>query len=118
MRTSRALIGPVACLWLLSAGGARAQEVAWRQDYSQARQEAASKGRPLVIDFGTENCFWCKQLDARTFRDPEIARLLNERCVPLKVDAQRHAALANALHIQNYPTLVFASPEGKILGFQ
>jgi thioredoxin-like negative regulator of GroEL len=121
MTTSRALSGTVACcaaLWLLSAAGARAQEVAWRQDYSQARQEAASKGRPLVIDFGTENCFWCKQLDARTFRDPEIVRLLNDRCVPLKVDAQRYATLANALHVQNYPTLVFASPEGKILGYQ
>ncbi len=118
MTTSRALIGPVACLWLLSAAGARAQEVAWRQDYSAARQEAATKGRPLVIDFGTENCVYCKLLDARTFRDPEIVRLLNERCVPLKVDAQRHPTLANALHIQNYPTLVFASPEGKILGYQ
>jgi thioredoxin-like negative regulator of GroEL len=118
MTTSRALIGSVAFLWLLSAAGARAQEVAWRHDYSQARQEAAAKGRPLVIDFGTENCVYCKLLDARTFRDPEIVRLLNERCVPLKVDAQRHATLANALHIQNYPTLVFASPEGKILGYQ
>jgi hypothetical protein len=121
MSTSRALSRPLACcaaLWLLSAAASRAQEVAWRQDYSQARQEAATKGRPLVIDFGTENCFWCKQLDARTFRDPEIVRLLNDRCVPLKVDAQRHATLANALHIQNYPTLVFASPEGKILGYQ
>jgi tetratricopeptide (TPR) repeat protein len=118
MITRRALIGPVACLWLLGAAGLRAQEVAWRQDYSAARQEATAKGRPLLIDFGTENCFWCKQLDARTFRDPEIVRLLNERFVPLKVDAQRHATLANALHVQNYPTLVFASPEGKILGFQ
>jgi thiol-disulfide isomerase/thioredoxin len=121
MTTSRALTGSLACwaaLWLLGAAGARAQEVAWRQDYSSARQEAAAKGRPLVIDFGTENCVWCKQLDARTFRDPEIVRLLNERCVPLKVDAQRQATLANALNIQNYPTLVFASPEGKILGYQ
>ena len=64
MTTSRALIGPVACLCLLSAAGARAQEVAWRPDYSTARQEAAAKGRPLVIDFGTENCVYCKLLDA------------------------------------------------------
>jgi hypothetical protein len=121
MSTSRALTGPVACcaaVWLLGTAGARGQEVAWRHDYSAARQEAAAKGRPLILDFGTENCFWCKQLDARTFRDPEIVRLLNERCVPLKVDAQRNATLANALHIQNYPTLVFASPQGKILGYQ
>ena len=46
------------------------QEVQWRYDYGKARREAETKSLPLVIDIGTENCYWCKQLDARTFRDP------------------------------------------------
>jgi thioredoxin-related protein len=99
-------------------GQAPATEVDWRQDYSKARQEATEKNRPLVIDVSTENCFYCKQLDLRTFRDPAVVRVLNEQCIPLKVDASRHATLAEALRVQNYPTLVFATPDGKILGFQ
>jgi hypothetical protein len=93
-----------------------AQEVEWRYDYGKALQEAAEKARPLVIDFGTENCFWCRQLDQRTFRDPGIVALMNQRCIPLRIDAQRTPALAEALKIQNYPTLVFASPESRVLG--
>jgi thioredoxin-like negative regulator of GroEL len=95
-----------------------AQEVEWRQDYGQARKEAEAKNRPLVIDVGTENCYFCKQLDLRTFKDPTIVALLNERCIPLKIDADQHARLVEALRVQNYPTLVFANSEGKILGYQ
>ena len=102
----------------LLAPTARAQEVVWRDDYNKARQEASDKGRPLLIDLGTENCYWCKQLDLRTFKDPAVVTLLNDRFVPLKVDAQRTPALAEALNIQNYPTLVFASPDGRIVGYQ
>lgn len=101
-----------------AAPAGRAEDVAWRDDYNKARQEAAEKGRPLVIDLGTENCYWCKQLDLRTFKDAALVTLLNGQTVPLKVDAGRNPELADALHIQSYPTLVFAGPDGKILGYQ
>src|SRR5262245_54838252 len=97
------------------ASSALGQEVEWRSDYNTARREAASKNRPLVIDFGTENCFWCKKLDAITFKDPTVISLMNEKFIPLKVDAEREAPLTSALHIESYPTLVFATAEGKIL---
>ncbi len=94
---------------------ALADEVEWRRDYPKARQEAAEKGRPLLLDFGTQYCHWCKQLDLRTFRDPAVVEALNRRFVPLKIDAQKDAALAEALRVQSFPTLVFAAPDGKIL---
>src|SRR5579871_4681734 len=97
---------------------AAAQEIQWRTEYGKARHEAETKNLPLLIDVGTENCYYCKQLDMRTFKDPTLVALLNERCIPLKIDADQHARLAEALRVQNYPTLVFASPEGKILGYQ
>jgi thioredoxin-like negative regulator of GroEL len=97
---------------------APATEVEWRLDYDKARKEAEAKGRPLVIDISTDNCFWCKQLETRTFRDPAVVTVLNERCIPLKVDASVNPRLANALGVQTYPTLVFAGPDGKIIDLQ
>ena len=76
---------------------------------NRAAQEAVEKSRPLFLDFGTENCHWCKQLELRTFADPEVRALLNERFIPLKIDAQRNAELAEKLNIKNYPTMVFAA---------
>jgi thioredoxin-like negative regulator of GroEL len=92
-----------------------AGEVQWRSDYNSARREAADKNRPLVVDFGTANCYWCKRLDAETFRDPTIARLMNERFIALRIDADKEVTLAQMLRIQNYPTIVIAAPDGRIL---
>jgi thioredoxin-like negative regulator of GroEL len=97
---------------------AQGPEVEWRLDYGKARQEAAEKNRPLVIDVGTEHCHFCKQLDLRTFKDPAVVALLNQHCIPLKIDADQHPRLAEALRVEYYPTLVFATSEGKILGYQ
>jgi thioredoxin-like negative regulator of GroEL len=102
--------------FLLSSSVAGAQEVRWRYDYNEARKEAVEKNRPLILDFGTESCFWCKKLDATTFQESAIVESLNERFIPLKVDAHKSAALADALRIQSYPTLILAAPDGKILG--
>lgn len=103
---------------LLPAAPGRAQEVQWRHDYTAARREAVEKHRPLVVDVGTENCYWCKRLDASTFRDPTVVSLMNERFIPVKLDADREPTIANALGIQSYPTIVLASPDGKILKIQ
>jgi thioredoxin-like negative regulator of GroEL len=92
-------------------------ELRWRTDYNAARKEAAEKSLPVLIDFGTADCFWCKKLDETTFRDPRIVALLNERIVPLKVDAEREVHLANHLRIESYPTLVLANADGKIVGY-
>ncbi|HBI43608.1 MAG TPA: hypothetical protein DDY78_12280 [Planctomycetales bacterium] len=100
------------------AGNIAGAEVEWRTDYGKARKEAQEKGRPLVIDFSTENCYWCRQLEQRTFVEAAVVTLLNERCIPLHIDAARAPDLIEKMNIQNYPTLVYASPDGRILGYQ
>jgi thioredoxin-related protein len=105
---------PTAYWFLPTAAGA--QEVKWRTDYNAARKEAADRKLPLILDFGTENCFWCKRLDATTFRDAAVVKMMNEGFVPLKVDGNQESALTQMLRIQSFPTIVFAGPDGKILG--
>jgi thioredoxin-like negative regulator of GroEL len=100
---------------LASPSLAAAQEVQWRHDYNSARQEAEARGLPLLLDFGTDNCFYCVKLDRETFTDSRVARVLNERFIPLKINASKDPVLAQRLQIQVYPTLILASREGKIL---
>src|SRR5581483_4121707 len=106
------------CWLLIAALPAHAADIHWLRDYHAARQASSEQGKPLVIDFGTENCFWCKQLDARTFHDSAVIALLNEHCIALKVDANQNQALTEALRVNSFPTVVFASSDGRILGFQ
>ena len=107
---------PVVAALFLSSLEAPAQEIKWRRDYSAARKEAAETGRPLLLDFGTEACFWCRKLDATTFRDPKVVKLVNEQFVPVKLDGNREQRLTAALQIDGFPTLLLATPEGKVVG--
>jgi len=105
-------------LLTLCVGSAGASDkVEWRADYDSARKEATEKGKPLFLDFGTEDCVHCKRMHQTTFRDPAIIKLLNERFIPLKVDANREPRLTQTLRIQAYPTLILAGNDGKILGW-
>jgi thioredoxin-like negative regulator of GroEL len=116
LTTHHIAISVLAILACLPATRASAQEIEWRTDYNAARREASFKNLPLVLDFGTEHCVWCKKLDTTTFRDPTIVAIVNGQFIPLRVDAEREAALAEALKVNSYPTLVLAAPDGKILG--
>jgi thioredoxin-related protein len=99
-----------------AAADCSAQQVQWRSDYNAVRKEALEKHRPIIIDFGAENCFWCKKLDLTTLRDPAVTKLLSEQFVALKADAERDQTLTQALRISQFPTLLLASPDGKIIG--
>jgi thioredoxin-like negative regulator of GroEL len=94
---------------------APAQTLSCRYDYTAARKEAAEKNRPLLLEFTTENCLWCKKLESTTFRDPKLVAWLNERTIVLKLDAEQEPKIAQALRISNYPTMILAAPNGNIL---
>ena len=89
----------------------------WRTDYNAAREEAREKGLPLLVVVGTQNCFYCRKLEANTFRDPGVNGLLATGFVPLKIDATAQPALAQALKVKLYPTMVVAGSDGKIHAF-
>jgi thioredoxin-related protein len=112
------LSAPVAALVVIFAAQspASAQDVKWRHDYAAARREAAETGKPLLLDFGTEACVWCRKLDGTTFRDPKVVRVLNDRFVPVKIDANKYEKLTSMLGIDGFPTLLLATPDGKVAG--
>ncbi|MBP3954654.1 thioredoxin family protein [Gemmata sp. G18] len=92
-------------------------QVAWRTDYNTARKEAQDKGLPLLVVVGTEDCFYCRKLEAGPLKDPALTPLLASGFVPLKLDARNAPELAKALKVQMYPTTVLAGPDGKIHAF-
>jgi thioredoxin-like negative regulator of GroEL len=89
----------------------------WRTDYNTARKEAQEKGLPLMVVIGTDDCFYCRKLEAGPLKDAGVANLVAGGFIPLKLDATRAPELAKALKVQLYPTTVLAGPDGKIYAF-
>ncbi len=84
--------------------------------YSEAVQEAKSTNKIIMIDFYTTWCGPCKMLDKTTWKDKKVRKWLDERTIPLKIDAEKNRPLAKKFEVAAYPTMVFIDGNGKIVG--
>ncbi len=67
--------------------------VQWREWGREALAEASASGRPLFVSSGYFACHWCHVMQRESYRDPDIAALLNRHFVPVKLDRELHPAL-------------------------
>jgi thiol:disulfide interchange protein len=91
--------------------------VRWRKiSFDEALEEARAQKKLVFIDFWTSWCGWCKELDKRTFSDPEVSAAMNDRYVSLSIDAESKTGrpLAQRYGVRGYPHLVVVHPDGKV----
>jgi uncharacterized protein YyaL (SSP411 family) len=62
--------------------------VDWFPWGDEALERARSEDRPLLVSIGYSACHWCHVMERESFEDPEIASLMNERFVCIKVDRE------------------------------
>jgi hypothetical protein len=62
--------------------------VDWYPWGDEALQRARELERPLLVSIGYSACHWCHVMERESFEDPEIAGLMNERFVCIKVDRE------------------------------
>ncbi len=100
-----------------AAGG----EIEWLTVYENAMEKAREKNRPVMIDFYTDWCSWCKQLDRTTYVDAAVTKRA-EGFISLKIDADDQRPLAARYKVGAFPTILFINPEGieihRVVGFR
>jgi tetratricopeptide (TPR) repeat protein len=94
-----------------------ADPIPWFTDYVAARKEAEAKNRPMLVVIGSQDCFYCRKMEAGTFADPNVVTLVNAKFVALKVDASANPEFARSMRVSVYPTTILAGSDGKIHGF-
>jgi uncharacterized protein YyaL (SSP411 family) len=52
--------------------------------FAKARKE----NKPIFLSVGYSTCHWCHVMERESFEDPQIARIMNERFVNIKVDRE------------------------------
>jgi hypothetical protein len=62
--------------------------VDWHPWGEQALARARAEDRPLLVSIGYSACHWCHVMERESFEDPEIAALMNEHFVCIKVDRE------------------------------
>ncbi|MDP4855507.1 MAG: thioredoxin family protein, partial [Schleiferiaceae bacterium] len=94
-----------------SLSAALAQGIEFETDWAKALDRAKSEKKPMLIDFYTDWCVWCKVQDTTTWKDVNVARFANNYLVAVKLDAEREGgATAMRFRPTGYPTVVLYDP--------
>ncbi len=62
--------------------------VNWYPWGEEAFEEAKRLDRPVFLSIGYSTCHWCHVMEDESFDEPEIARILNQHFVAIKVDRE------------------------------
>jgi uncharacterized protein YyaL (SSP411 family) len=94
--------------------------VDWYPWGEEAFAKARRENKPLLLSIGYSACHWCHVMAHESFEDEDIAQLMNELFVNIKVDREERPDLdqiyMNAVqmmtHHGGWPMTVFLTPDG------
>ena len=97
------------------------QPVAWHEWGAEAFARAAGEDKPILLDIGAVWCHWCHVMDRESYEDPELADVINQNFIAVKVDRDerpdvdtRYQAAVSAISGQNgWPLTAVLTPAGK-----
>ena len=62
--------------------------VDWYPWGEEAFRKAKEEDKPIFLSIGYSTCHWCHVMEHESFEDPEVARLMNENFINIKVDRE------------------------------
>ncbi|HTS56717.1 MAG TPA: thioredoxin domain-containing protein, partial [Terriglobales bacterium] len=97
------------------------QPVQWLEWGEEAFRQAQRENKPILLDIGAVWCHWCHVMDRESYDNPEIAQIVNERFIAIKVDRDERPDIDSRYQIAvssmsgqgGWPLTAFLTPEGK-----
>jgi uncharacterized protein YyaL (SSP411 family) len=95
--------------------------VDWYPWGPEAFDRASKEDRPVLLSVGYSACHWCHVMAHESFEDPEVAAVMNERFVNVKVDREERPDV-DAIYMEatqamsgsgGWPMTVFMTPDGQ-----
>jgi uncharacterized protein len=97
------------------------QPIRWHEFGEEAFAAARLANKPMLLDIGAVWCHWCHVMDRESYDDAEVAAIINEHYIAVKVDRDerpdidsRYQLAVSALTGQGgWPLTAFLTPDGK-----
>lgn len=95
--------------------------VEWYPWGDEALQKAKNEDKPILVSIGYSACHWCHVMERESFENPQIAEIMNQYLVCIKVDREERpdvdAIYMDAIHAMGlrggWPLNVFLMPDAK-----
>ncbi len=102
----------VIAAFVVSAAFAATRSIKWSYDFEKAAKVAKQTNKPMMVDFYTDWCGWCKKLDKDVYSDARVIELAG-KFVCVKVDGDKYSKLVEKYKVDGYPTIVFYNSKTK-----
>src|SRR5208283_5433688 len=97
------------------------QPIQWHEFGEEAFAAARAANKPVLLDIGAVWCHWCHVMDRESYDDPEVAAIVNEHYIAVKVDrderpdidSRYQVAVASLTGQGGWPLTAFLTPDGK-----
>src|SRR5271156_261184 len=97
------------------------QPIQWHEFGEEAFAEARLANKPMLLDIGAVWCHWCHVMDRESYDDAEVAAIVNEHYIAVKVDrderpdidSRYQVAVASLTGQGGWPLTAFLTPDGK-----
>ncbi len=96
--------------------------VDWYPWGEEAFRKARELGKPIFLSIGYSTCHWCHVMERESFEDAEVAALMNDIFISIKVDREERPDIDNiymtVCHILSrkncgWPLNIVMTPEGE-----
>jgi uncharacterized protein YyaL (SSP411 family) len=97
------------------------QPIQWHEWGEEAFATAQRENKPILLDIGAVWCHWCHVMDRESYDSPEIAEIINQRFIAVKVDRDERPDIDSRYQIAvssisgqgGWPLTAFLTPDGK-----
>jgi len=69
--------------------------VDWYPWGEEAFEKAKKEDKPILVSIGYSTCHWCHVMEHESFEDPEVAKLMNDTFISIKVDREERPDIDN-----------------------
>ncbi len=101
-------------LWLALPFCLMGAEINWSANYAEAQAKAKKESKPMLVIITTEQCRWCRKLEATTLEDDGIISTINGKFAAVHVTRDKSVYPKN-LTAKMVPMSYFLDPNGKVL---
>ncbi len=98
-------------LFLVSSFFAKAQ---FMYSFSDAQKLALATNKLLLLDFTASWCGPCKAMDANTWSQEEVKKLMNN-FVSVKIDIDVERSISNKYSVRSIPNIFIVEPNGEVI---
>ena len=88
-----------------------APPIPWEGWSAAAFARAKAERKPILVHVIAGWCHWCHVMDEETYGDPEVARLIAARFVPIKVDSDARPDLGERYRRWGWPAVALLAPD-------